>query len=92
VEQTSAERILAGRISAGRTFTRQKCGAGFLVSLHGADLHDANLNGMDLRGANLSGADLSGADISGTDFGGANLSGTKGLPAEVADLYKGDGG
>ncbi len=36
--------------------------------------------------------DLHGADISGTDFSGANLSGTKGLPTEVADLYKGDGG
>ena len=26
------------------------------------------------------------------DFGRADLSGTKGLPAEVADLYKDDGG
>ena len=43
------------------------------ISLHGANLRDANLYGANLYDANLYGADLYGADLRSADLYGANL-------------------
>ena len=64
------------------------------LSLHGADLRNANLNGADLHGsdlteaalngAHLNGANLSGAQLAIADFRGAELRGANLLEADLS--------
>ena len=56
-----------------------------LVTLHGADLSEADLHGADLSEADLHGADLSGADLRGAYLRGADLRGAELRGATMPD-------